>query len=271
MIELKDIAYHQSPVRDLFREFDLYYQDSSSPAKSPLICFVHGGAWRSEDKLDHCNLARKLVTATTFPVVVPNYRLSSRSNSVRHPNHAEDILQLLVFLTTTSNIPRVFDPSRIYLISHSCGAHMLASIVLDSSNVSPTLTPSSTILAAIQGIILSEGTYDIDRLLLDFPAYRSWFIVDAFEDKPSYSAFNTTTLGLRTQTNTRWLIIHSKGDTLVNVAQSEAMLAHLQSLYRGRESQLVQGNIDELDEEHDALLTTSIYLRIVAGFIKGVD
>ncbi|KAJ3786822.1 Alpha/Beta hydrolase protein [Lentinula aff. detonsa] len=272
MIVLKDIPYHRGPIRDPFREFDLYYQKSSDLALLPLICFVHGGAWRSEDKLDHSNLARNLVSATTIPVIVPNYRLSSGSNDVRHPNHAEDILELLVFITTTSlELPRVFDPSKIYLISHSCGAHMLASIVLDSASIFPTLTPPSTVLNAIQGIILSEGIYDIDRLRLDFPAYHSWFITEAFNDKPSYAATNTTNLRLRSQSNIRWLIIHSKGDTLVNVAQSEAMFAHLQSLYGGLIGQTVWSNTDELTQEHDALLSTSTYLRIVVDFIKGAN
>ncbi|KAJ4488103.1 Alpha/Beta hydrolase protein, partial [Lentinula aciculospora] len=266
---LKNIAYWQGPVRDLFREFDLYYENSSDAVLPPLICFVHGGAWRSEDKADHSSLARSLVSATTFPVIVPNYRLSSGSNDIYHPNHAEDILQLLVFITETRpNLPRVFDPSRIYLISHSCGAHMLASILLNSSSISPTLTPSSTVLNAIQGVILSEGIYDIDRLLVDFPAYRSWFILEAFNNLPSYAAFKATSLGLRTHNHMQWLIIHSKGDTLVNVAQSEAMLARLKILYGGTNDQAVQGNTEELVEEHDALLNAASYLRIVVEFIQ---
>ncbi|KAJ3811617.1 Alpha/Beta hydrolase protein [Lentinula aff. lateritia] len=258
LIELKNIAYHPDHVRDSLREFDLYYRNSSDAALLPLILFVHGGAWRS------------LVSATTFPVIVPNYRLSSRSNDVYHPNHAEDVLELLMFITETRpDFPRVFDPSRIYLISHSCGAHMLASILLDSSSISPTLTPPSSILDAIQGVIFSEGIYDIERLLKDFPDYRSWFIEEAFRDLPSYATLDTTSLRLRTQNDIRWLIIHSQGDTLVNVAQSEAMLTHLNNLYGQIEGKAVQGNIEELKAEHDTVLSTPVYLRIVVDFIEG--
>jgi hypothetical protein len=144
---------------------------------------------------------------------------------------------------------------------------MLTSILLDTSSISPTLTPPSKLLQAVQGVILSEGTYDIDLLLADFPAYRSWFIAAAFGDLPSYAAFNATALSLRNQNHTRWLIIHSTGDTLVNFKQSKAMLARLQTLYGSDASRSVQGNT-ELTEEHDAILETRDYLRIVANFIK---
>jgi len=261
--ERKDIAYHRGTSRDSYREFDLYFQSSST---LPLIIFVHGGAWRSEDKLDHSALARSLVSVTGLPVIVPNYRLSAQNNDIHHPIHAQDILECLLFVSSVPHdLPQVFDPSRIYLIGHSCGAHMLASILLDSSSISPALTPPPVILNAIRGVVFSEGIYDIDRLLVDFPGYRSWFIAAAFGDRPSYAAFNTAQLPLRSSgSTTQWLIIHSKGDTLVNLPQSEAMLAHLKSLYG---DQLVEGNI-ELIEEHDAILSTRNYLRIVSDFIN---
>jgi len=265
MNELRDIAYHHGPQRDSLREFDLYYQNYSA---LPLLCFVHGGAWRSEDKLDHSALARNLVSATTFPVVVPNYRLSTGTNDIRHPDHAQDILEFLVYITSNSSIlPRVFDPSKIYLIGHSCSAHMLASILLDSSSISPTLTPPSMILDAVQGIILSEGIYDIDQLVKDFPDYIDWFIKAAFGD-PTYSAFNATGLSLRNQNTMRWLIIHSKGDRLINLLQSQRMFTHLRILYGGNACQHVLINSEELDEGHDAILDGKTYLRIVTDFIK---
>ncbi|KIK59773.1 hypothetical protein GYMLUDRAFT_44226 [Collybiopsis luxurians FD-317 M1] len=272
LIQQNDIPYHLDPSNDPFREFDLYYH--SFPVKEvpfpPLICFVHGGAWRSEDKCNHSDLARNLVSQTSFPVVVPNYRLSQKGNGVVHPVHAQDVLQFLHFITSNnSTLPPVFDPHRIYLIGHSCSAHMLASILLDTSATTPVLTPSPVLLDAVQGVILSEGIYDIDLLLNDFPNYRSWFIADAFGDMPSYAAFNVAALSLRNLNDTKWLIIHSTGDTLVNNSQSQAMLDHLRALYRDTDtSHLVQGNMKDLNDEHDALLSTTTYLHIVKEFIE---
>ena len=57
-----------------FKELDLYIpSDNNNSAKSPLLVFIHGGAWRSEDKADHVPLAQQLV-AHGFPVALINYR-----------------------------------------------------------------------------------------------------------------------------------------------------------------------------------------------------
>lgn len=48
MLVFKNIPYTSTP--NVFNEFDLYtpqQQPADSPAAAPLICFVHGGAWRS--------------------------------------------------------------------------------------------------------------------------------------------------------------------------------------------------------------------------------
>lgn len=113
----------------------------------------------------------------------------------------------------------------------------------------------------------SEGIYDIDQLVKDFPDYIDWFIKAAFGD-PTYSAFNATGLSLRNQNTMRWLIIHSKGDTLINLLQSQRMFTHLRILYGGNACQHVLINSEELDEGHDAILSGKTYLRIVTDFIK---
>ncbi|KAF5365594.1 hypothetical protein D9758_003232 [Tetrapyrgos nigripes] len=265
-----DIPY--DTTRDPYRTFDLYY--SSKPdVPLPLICFVHGGAWRSEDKTDHAVLARELVSRTKFPVAVPNYRLSKASdaNSIRHPTHAHDILQLLIFLMTwsDSSLGELFDRSKIYLLGHSCSAHMLASIFLDSSAITPILTPPPQVINAVQAIVLSEGIYDIDLLLARFPDYRDWFIAPAFGDKASYAEFSVPRFSLRPEqkTDIRWFIIHSKGDKLVDLSQSEAMYAHLLRVYAESAQSLVKRNVDELVDEHDAVLRSEVYMNMVSGFI----
>ncbi|KAF5391370.1 hypothetical protein D9757_002004 [Collybiopsis confluens] len=229
---------------------------------------LHTSSDISDTQLDHSLLARSLLAATSFPVAVPNYRLSHDKNGVVHPAHAQDILECLEFIASNhAGLPPVFDPGRIFLIGHSCSAHIIASILLDSSTTFPSLTPSSVLLNAVQGVILSEGIYDIDLLLNDFPDYRSWFIADAFGDMPSYAPSNVATFPLRTRGNIPWLIIQSKGDTLINIAQSRAMLAHLKLQYDDG-SECVQESLHDLDDEHDSVLLSPIYQRIVTDFIK---
>ncbi|THU86420.1 alpha/beta-hydrolase [Dendrothele bispora CBS 962.96] len=268
---LRDVPY--SDEKDnVLRSFDLYYAPDSSP--QPLICFVHGGAWRSEDKADHASLARSLASSTGFPIAIPNYRLTNSSdgaNSVRHPIHSQDVLDFLSFLQSWDRLGHVVDRSKIYLIGHSCSAHMLSSIFLDSSAVTPVLVPPPQVIKAVRGIILSEGIYDIDLLLSRFPTYREWFIAPAFGDKSSYPEFSATRLGLRKgqeKNDIRWLVIHSKGDTLVDLPQTDAMYTHLLRLYSEHAPQPVMvSKVDDLVEEHDQVLRSEGYLKLISDFI----
>ncbi|KAI0362255.1 alpha/beta-hydrolase [Trametes cingulata] len=244
---------------------------------SALIVFVHGGAWRSEDKADHAALARTLVQLTGCPVAVPNYRLTTQDNPIQHPAHAEDVLRALHFLLTWPGPPAHAQPpasapgpsSQLYLLGHSCAAHILASIFLASPF--PELAPARQLLQATRGILLSEGIYDIDALLRSFPNYRAWFIANAFGDHDAYTHVNVASYPLRAGAeHIRWLIIHSKGDVLVDQLQSEIMYAHLADLARDVPAGpllMVEKNFDQLEENHNDLLRGTVYPRIIADFV----
>ncbi|KAJ7632527.1 Alpha/Beta hydrolase protein [Roridomyces roridus] len=241
--------------------FDLH-QPHDSTNDSPILVYVHGGAWKGEDKSDHAPLASLLVAASNCPVLVPNYRLTTAKNNLRHPAHAEDILEFLIFLPTCDAISTAGRP--IYLIGHSAGAHIIASIFLDSSAVTPSLTPPPALLQAVKGLVLAEGIHDIDLLLTRFPTYRAWFIAEAFGDRPSYAPFSVTTMGTREGgEHLRWLVIHSTGDTLVDQPQSETMYDHLRTLYAPDN---VSRSFDQLDLEHSDILTTPLFIDIVRAF-----
>jgi len=244
-----------------------------------MIVFVHGGAWGSMDKSDYQVLARQLAVASSYPVLVPNYRLTTKANDFRHPGHAEDILHFLDFVASGSwpGIPQLkFNPAGrgMYLLGHSAGAHILSSIFLDSSAVTPSLTPPPMVLQAARGIAMSEGIYDLDLFLARFPAVREWFLAAAFGERESYADASTTRLPLRKagdvdNANLRWLIIHSKGDTLVDQPQSDAMYAHLRALYgEGAAADArVARNVDQLDVEHDDVLSAPLFVEIIRAFV----
>ncbi|KAJ7710004.1 alpha/beta-hydrolase [Mycena rosella] len=268
-----DIPYIPNNPSPLLR-FDLYAPDAC-PRDSPLLVFVHGGAWRAEDKADNDfrTLASRLASASNCPVLVPNYRLTTEHNQFRHPGHAADILAFLVFLTTWPGVPNVFDPAGrpMYLMGHSAGAHILTSIFLDSAHVFPSLTPPSPVLQAVRAIVLSEGIYDIDLLLARFPEYRGWFIAAAFGDRESYADVSTTSLSLREGSDLRWLVIHSAGDTLVDMPQSDTMDAHLRGLYGPAADTRVARNFDQLDVDHDDVLRSPLFVDVVRAFVDGLQ
>ena len=253
----------------------------------------------------------RLAQRTHCSVAVPNYRLTPQKNSesdpealsLRHPVHASDILLALDFLISgsasgspaesklesppelgaeseseatihTNASTFAYDSRRIFLIGHSCGAHIISSIVLSSPE--PSLTPSSHILGSIRGVVLSEGIYDLDLLLTSFPSYRNWFVAAAFGDKDSFDEYSVTKFPLRSGTERiHWLIIHSPNDTLVDVKQSEAFYNHLVSLTAASHGHSLHGDTMQKDwttiaEEHNDMLKTRQYSDFVGGFINSL-
>lgn len=260
----------------------------------------------SEDKAEHAALARRLAAHTGFPVAVPNYRLTTSTTPLRHPAHAEDVLAFLHFILTwsgphTSASTPPYDPTWLYLIGHSCSAHMLTSIylqppepALDASPALPspsaatsrapspppapiptseTLSPSAALLAATRALIMSEGLYDLDALLATYPAYKTWFVAPAFGRLRSYAPWNTASYLLRPGgEHLRWFILHSRGDTLVNQEQSERIWRRLSELY-GQDSQTIDVDTHVhrewgvLTEEHNDMLAGEVYPQLVGDYI----
>ncbi|KAK2466993.1 hypothetical protein APHAL10511_001251 [Amanita phalloides] len=269
MLQILDISYSSSSSP--YHSFDLYLP-SHSVRSSPLFCFVHGGAWRSEDKRDHADFARNIVLRSDCPVAVPNYHLTpkeiSDSDSFRHPGHALDILECLTFLTSWAGPPdlgSVYDPSRIHLIGHSCAAHMLSSIFLDSSAITPCLAPTAIVLRSVMSIALAAGIYDIDLLLLKYPEYRSRFIEPAFGNMNSYSAFSVATYPLRAE-NIRWLIVHSPGDTLVDLGQGRIMYEHLRQIMVDDVGRRVEGDFHTCNTQHHDMFKDGAFLELLVKF-----
>lgn len=273
MSVVKNIPYAVDSDTPNAHSFNLHLPSNLTSVAPPLIVFVHGGAWRSEDKSDpaHIATATALAARTAYPVVVPNYRLSPKVPTdgpiFLHPNHTADILEFLKFILEWNGPEgkRPYDPKRIVLIGHSCSAHMLSSIFLDSTAVTPELTPTPELASAVKAIICSEGIYDLDALVEDFPSYKSYFVEAAFGAGPKWEGFSVARYPVRKGAeHVKWLIVHSTGDTLINQRQGDVILEHLNGVY-GEDA--VSHNLKELDEEHDPLLCGKVYQRIVGDYI----
>lgn len=223
-------------------------------------------------------MAKDLVAATRLPVAVPNYRLSSRvaqdievEESIKHPMHAQDIALALSSIRRSDNLPTRTNIDRLFLIGHSCGAHMISSLLLvppsiDNSDLNTFL--ASDVQKSIQAVALAEGIYDLDLLLDTFPDYRD-FVQGAFgPTDSSYSQLSVNKYNTRT-TETRWLVIHSSGDTLVDLPQAESMFDHLQAEYArtGADSSKVQKDFTTLTVDHDDMLSTPTFVDIIKRMV----
>lgn len=199
---------------------------------------------------------------------MPNYRLTptneTSGNTLQHPSHTEDILRFLEFLITWNgpvDDGHAIDIKQLFLMGHSCGAHMLSCILLDSSATTPSLAPSIVLLDAVKSVILSEGIFDLDLLNARFPDYLSWFIAPTFGKLDSYAAFATTSYPTRRHEYS-WLLIHSTGDTLVDLVQSVQMLRHL----RASNGQVILNT--SFTQDHDDILSSDDFVDVVKQFIQ---
>jgi acetyl esterase/lipase len=280
-------------------KWDLLYPRSHKPL--PIIVFVHGGAWRryynicipfwgffhltqlspSGDKSEHHTLARNLVEATGFAVALPNYRLSHRQPtaiepSFRHPGHVDDIVSALITIHSwepPSTTALRLNHTSMHLVGHSCGAHMVCAILMEARvpGAGPTRPLPETIWSTIQTATIAEGIYDLDLLLVMFPKYQ-YFVENTFgerEDQPgsSLTKFSVTQFVLPENSVVRWFVVQSTGDTLVDVNQAEAMISHLEASHKTSSTHVFQ-DISTLNADHDAVLQTKEFARLVAAFIK---
>ena len=118
---------------------------------------------------------------------------------------------------------------------------------------------------------MSEGIFDPDQLVSCFPQYREWFVANAFGGISKFSDFSVFNYSSRDHMDsTRWLIIHSKGDSLIDAGQSQAMYEHICRLYLKQNLPVdkhVCFNTDGLQAEHNDIFKEDKYIEMVSSFI----
>lgn len=233
----------------------------------------------SGDKSEHRDLARALLESTGLPVVVPNYRLSPRvplgvpvENTLKHPIHAQDISLALSAVKGSEHLSST-DLSHLFIIGHSCGAHIISSLLLQpvqGEEIAGDDPLSPEVYDSVEGVILVEGIYDLDLLLKAFPEYLD-FVQGAFDDTAhSFSQFCVNRYRVRYGSiATRWLILHSLGDTLVDLPQADAMFNHLLSEYAsiGSDQGKIRKDFTTLTSSHDGVLSSPEFVDLVKGMV----
>jgi len=144
-----DLPYYAAADADPKRHrLDLYLPPDKK--SFPLIVFIHGGAWKSGTKELYGPLARSFVRHG-IGVAVANYRLSP---AVEHPEHVKDVAKAFAWVTKNAK-EQGADPTRIYAMGHSAGAHLVALLALDPKYLKAEGLTSS----AIRGVVGVSGPY----------------------------------------------------------------------------------------------------------------
>jgi acetyl esterase/lipase len=137
----------------------------------PVVVLVHGGAWIMGDNRC-CGLfasVGEFLASQGIGAVLPNYRLSP---GVKHPAHVRDVAR--AFAWAKNHISEYGgDPTRMFLVGHSAGGHLVALLGTDESY----LKAEGCSHADVKGVVGVSGVYRIPEgkleLTMDGPPPRA--------------------------------------------------------------------------------------------------
>ena len=147
-------------------------------ADLPVVIFVHGGGWFRGDK---SNVDAKPVgfNARGFVFVSVNYRLIPEVDVTRQ---MQDVARAVAWVK--ENIGQYGgDPSRLFLMGHSAGGHLVSLLGTDESY----LRAEGLSLADIRGVVsLDTQAYDIYKLMSNLPLASGEVYRETFGDDPEF-------------------------------------------------------------------------------------
>jgi arylformamidase len=208
-----EYAYGPAPLQRL----DFWHATGGKPA--PLIVFVHGGGWKLGDKRNATG-AQKVdhLVGEGYAFASINYRLVPAATVEQQ---AADVAAAVAW--ARSNAGRLgIDASRIVLMGHSAGAHLVALVGTD-----PRYMASAGLsLRDIRGVIALDGAgYDVPRQMADAGPLMRGMYTEAFGNDPARQRALSPTLHAAAPNVPAFLIAHI--DRADGKAQSEALGAAL--------------------------------------------
>jgi acetyl esterase/lipase len=147
-----DIPYdRRNGTKPKFNSVDFYMPEHG--ACRPIVVFIHGGGWIGGDK-SQVGVKPEAFVRAGYIFASVNYRLSP---AVMHPEHTADVAKSLAFIHREA-VKYGGDPTEIYLIGHSAGAHLTALVATDHRYLAASGLP----LTIVRGVVLLDGAgYDM--------------------------------------------------------------------------------------------------------------
>ena len=203
------IPYGAAPRQRL----DVYLpRRAAASPPPPVIVFFYGGSWRGGSRDSYLFVAEAL-TSQGFVVVVPDYRVYPE---VRYPGFVEDGAAAVAW--TRREIARHGgDPSRIFLMGHSAGAHIAAMLAYDEE----FLAREGLSRRDVAGLIGLAGPYDF--LPLTDPKLQAVFSSEPALDR-------TQPIRYVRGGEPASLLVTGEGDTTVNPANTTRLAARLREV-----------------------------------------
>lgn len=215
--------YSEDYGSDALQKLDFWAAASSRPA--PLVLFVHGGGWKRGDKRSATGMQKvEHLTKEGFAFASINYRLVPAAIVEQQ---AADVAAAVAWLR--GHAARLgIDASRIVLMGHSAGAHLVALVGTDPQY----LAAAGLLLSDLRGVIALDGACsDIPRQLAAAGRFmRGTAYTVAFGSEPARQLALSPALQTLNPNAPAFLIVHI--DRADGKAQSEALAKALPEYQR---------------------------------------
>jgi arylsulfatase A-like enzyme/acetyl esterase/lipase len=154
----RDVEYANVGNRKLL--LDVYEQPTSSQTASPLVVWIHGGAWRSGSK-NSVPVTHWLEQG--FSIASVDYRLSPEA---KFPAQIHDIKASIRYLRANAARFRI-DPNRIVIAGSSAGGHLaaLAGVSDGVEDLEGSLGEHTTVSSRVQAIVSFFGASNLQSIL----------------------------------------------------------------------------------------------------------
>jgi arylformamidase len=165
-----DLSYDlgSPPAVAAQNQLDLYSPAGARRGSRAVVVWVHVGGWQQGDKRNQIRRKVDLFTGRGYVFVSVNYRLSGVApptgpldpNRVKFPDHPHDVGEAIGWLER--NVARYGgDPTRIVLMGHSAGAHLVSLVGTDPRYLRAYGVSPRQILGVVS---LDTAAYDVVRL-----------------------------------------------------------------------------------------------------------
>ena len=204
--------------RDALQQLD-YWPAQAAKAPAPLVVFVHGGGWKRGSK-DNASGAWKAphYTGAGYAYASINYRLVP---AAKVEDEAADVAAALRYLIGHAAALGI-DPTRIVLMGHSAGAHLVALVGTDERY----LRGAGLSFASLKGVIPIDGAaYDVPRQIKDGGNFMHDTYEEAFGREPTRQRALSPTFQAARPNAPAFLLIHVQRKD--GVAQNEELEAAL--------------------------------------------
>jgi acetyl esterase/lipase len=158
---VRAVQYARTSAAEHLNQLDVWPLPSEGAAADPIVIFVHGGGWVEGDKATHEEFPNfaEFFADQGFALVVVNYRLVDDPDSPG-TTYAEQTTDLAHAIAWVHEHAPEFcgDPSRIQLLGHSAGAHLVSLVAADGDDLAD-VDLSQDILSGV--VALDVNAYDI--------------------------------------------------------------------------------------------------------------